>query len=89
MTRIVDTVSASSVAAASVAAANALEVRKQSTSEPLSDTPIKRMFSESGQKIVLNLRDDFGEKYEAMMDFRCIRSPKVLSKTILNPELDF
>ena len=88
VTRIVDTVGATSTANFSDSAAYALEVRAQLTSESLSATPIKRMYSESGQKIILNLRDDFGEKYETLPDFKCTKSPKAQRKQILNPELD-
>ena len=88
VTRIVDNAGPSSLANSSDAAAYALDVREQLTSEALSATPIKRMYSESGQKIILNLTDDFGEKYESLADFKCTRSPKVQRKQILNPELD-
>lgn len=72
-----------------------------SSIEPLSDTPVKRVFSESGQKIVLSLRDDFGEIRSGhnIMDFqmcgkKAAKTPKFESNNnnasgILNPELDF
>ena len=64
MSRIVQSVVTTSHAETSEAAelCNGLEVRQVQASEPLSITPVKRMYSESGLKIVLNLRDDFGER---------------------------
>ena len=85
VTRIVDTVGTSSANSSDVAAYT-LEVREQMMSEPLSATPIKRMYSESGQKIILNPRDDFGEKFETIFDFTGTRTPMVQKKQILNPE---
>ena len=91
VTRIVQTVANTSGAETSEAAEvrNGLGVRQLQASEPQSITPVKRMFSESGLKIVLNLRDDFGERYEHLNDFRCTRSPKVQSNRLpINQELD-
>ena len=66
-----------------------------SSIEPLSDTPVKRVFSESGQKIVLSLRDDFGETRPGhnIMDFQMCggkaKTPKFESTAMINPEMDF
>ena len=96
VTRIVQTVATTTSRADTSEAApvrnGGLEVRQMQESEPLSITPVKRMFSESGLKIVLNLRDDdFGERYELLNDFRCTQSPKVQKRSKrlpFNPELD-
>ena len=110
MTRIVDATvdsacrgatSSADLAAACDMQQLELSCETSSSIEPLSDTPVKRVFSESGQKIVLSLRDDFGEIRcdHNIMDFqmcgkKAAKTPKFesnfsASAAMLNPELDF